>query len=764
MNMIEKNTSIFENEDLIILANSVYFDKDWYLATYLDVLEKGVDPYNHYLKKGWIEGRNPSLLFYTNGYLDLYHDVKDSKVNPLIHYLKNGRFEGRCPGYSIDDYNLLHGSCLFDESWYCEHYGDDVKRSALLPEVHYLIFGWKKHYNPSPFFDTAKYLNEYFEEVNSDECPLVHYLSKGIYGSNVPFFVAEKDSSSKLNPESLILALLDNDLLNEKVLSVFVSEFEKNNKRSETKELLQIINQKIDNRYINVKLAEIFFSEKNYVKSGEYFSHILDTIHPNDCNVLMRLCACYIHMNDFENANQIVARIEKIDVISDSQRASLDNLKNLIIFKQAELCHIEFTDIQNAEHRYIDVKTLSVTNKLYQCIDYKFDYKILLSKVDGLALYFELNDDVVRENKEIIIPINTLLNEEGFYSVNIDLLSISNFGIYYKKNNKKICCYSIKHSSDDSHKVLKGENGFLFLQNDINNSVMQFEGKLLIKDVELNLWKDYLNKISNKKNILLCIPPAKESVYTKYYPISKAEIRPIDQLSDLLRSINGLTYLYAADLLSVEEDNYPRTETHWNYKGALIVLKEILNRFNLNIDDLDFTFDTKDIPGDLGIKLKPCEYSTTYVYSHENAYPQGKCVFQNHSLMHQGSIYIYENESAVFDKSICVFGDSFSDYWIPYLRVLFRRYVAVRSNATVISSILEHEKCDYVICENTERFILRSPTFVENIADYSPCIRTDFADIAPHVVDYINNKKIPENSKDFYECYMRSYFRKILDC
>lgn len=83
------------SEDIKIISFTNLFDKNWYLKTYPDVGESKVDPAYHYLKFGWKEGRQPSLLFDGNSYLEQNKDVQLQGINPLLHYLKFGIEEGR---------------------------------------------------------------------------------------------------------------------------------------------------------------------------------------------------------------------------------------------------------------------------------------------------------------------------------------------------------------------------------------------------------------------------------------------------------------------------------------------------------------------------------------------------------------------------------------------------------------------------------------------------------------------------------------------
>jgi len=77
------------------IKESDLFDSKYYLFTYPDVRQLGVDPIKHYIKFGAAEGRNPSAEFDTAYYLETYNDVKESGVNPLAHYVLYGKEEGR---------------------------------------------------------------------------------------------------------------------------------------------------------------------------------------------------------------------------------------------------------------------------------------------------------------------------------------------------------------------------------------------------------------------------------------------------------------------------------------------------------------------------------------------------------------------------------------------------------------------------------------------------------------------------------------------
>lgn len=77
------------------VEESGLFDVAYYLRRYPDVAAEGVDPLDHYLRHGGLEGRGPSAAFNGKFYLEQNQDVRAAGMNPLVHYITYGRAEGR---------------------------------------------------------------------------------------------------------------------------------------------------------------------------------------------------------------------------------------------------------------------------------------------------------------------------------------------------------------------------------------------------------------------------------------------------------------------------------------------------------------------------------------------------------------------------------------------------------------------------------------------------------------------------------------------
>ena len=108
-----------------------YFDGAYYLATYHDVREAGLDPLKHYLKWGWREGRQPTPDFSTSFYLQDNPDVASSDLNPFEHYVLFGEAEGRASSSPIIDLLALKP---VQQAWQPSgRFRSDLEMSVVIP-------------------------------------------------------------------------------------------------------------------------------------------------------------------------------------------------------------------------------------------------------------------------------------------------------------------------------------------------------------------------------------------------------------------------------------------------------------------------------------------------------------------------------------------------------------------------------------------------------------------------------------------------------
>ncbi len=149
-----------------ILRKSLCFDFDFYLDHNSDVLESGLDPLVHYVKKGFTELRQPGPLFDSQYYVMQVPSIIEQGQDPLLHFITGGWRAGNKP------------NPLFDPFFYVQQY-PEVDFVRINPLTHF--FQQKKEPLPSPYFNPT-----YYEAINSDIAipsghALEHYLLQGIH-------------------------------------------------------------------------------------------------------------------------------------------------------------------------------------------------------------------------------------------------------------------------------------------------------------------------------------------------------------------------------------------------------------------------------------------------------------------------------------------------------------------------------------------------------------------------------------------------------
>lgn len=188
------------------------FDRDFYLRTNPDVAAADVDPYQHFLRYGWREGRNPNVVFNTRYYLDTNPDVAAAQVDPLGHYMTFGWREGRDPSTAFDTSNYLdaHGDVAsagmnpvfhylnygqaerrvltrdyavelregFDRAYYLKA-NPDVASDGIDPYIHYQAYGNAEGRAPNAFFDKAFYLSRNPDVAAAGVDAFRHFLKDG---------------------------------------------------------------------------------------------------------------------------------------------------------------------------------------------------------------------------------------------------------------------------------------------------------------------------------------------------------------------------------------------------------------------------------------------------------------------------------------------------------------------------------------------------------------------------------------------------------
>ncbi|NHO31016.1 hypothetical protein GOB85_00280 [Acetobacter sp. LMG 1636] len=76
-------------------TEALYFDREWYVRTYPDVAQSGMDPVRHFRECGDREGRNPNPHFNARLYLAANPDAAHGSLTPFEHFIMYGIEERR---------------------------------------------------------------------------------------------------------------------------------------------------------------------------------------------------------------------------------------------------------------------------------------------------------------------------------------------------------------------------------------------------------------------------------------------------------------------------------------------------------------------------------------------------------------------------------------------------------------------------------------------------------------------------------------------
>ena len=100
----------------------------------------------------------------------------------------------------FSDLRLIASSGLFDRDWYLKE-NPNIRRTAVPPVLHYLLFGAAAGRDPSPLFDGDWYLSQHPDARRAGDNPLVHYLRHGALEDRPPNPASNRDRSAATKPD-----------------------------------------------------------------------------------------------------------------------------------------------------------------------------------------------------------------------------------------------------------------------------------------------------------------------------------------------------------------------------------------------------------------------------------------------------------------------------------------------------------------------------------------------------------------------------------
>ncbi|MEL6883589.1 MAG: glycosyltransferase [Pseudomonadota bacterium] len=162
-----------------------FFDADFYRQAHPTLSDRFNDDdlLTHFMQTGWRQNLDPSPDFSTKYYLETYPDIAKNNLNPLMHYAVSGKAEGRAchPSAVVNDVSesdLKQVEPYFDAEFYRALY-DDVKGTDRELLIHYMTVGWREERDPAQDFSTSHYLETYGDIQRGGINPLLHYAVSG---------------------------------------------------------------------------------------------------------------------------------------------------------------------------------------------------------------------------------------------------------------------------------------------------------------------------------------------------------------------------------------------------------------------------------------------------------------------------------------------------------------------------------------------------------------------------------------------------------
>lgn len=339
--------------------------------------------------------------------------------------------------------------------------------------------------------------------------------------------------------------------------------------------------------------------------------------------------------------------------------------------------------------------------------------KLAFSQQDQF-IYLENN-----ENREDVLDkvVNKSNNWERSVSYGFNhfvQLHSSTFtiGIIYESRYTVLYSATVKGAFD----VLRGKNSWLYLDNDTNKSVDQFKGKVKLSNSVKTQWKEYMRAclILTKEldlPFVFLVAPSKELVVVGNYPFDNPKNTPLDQVERV--AIDGFPILtFINTLRNSKERAFRVCDTHWSAHGAMLATLDMAVHFGIPEEALKALFENdlyrnKEMGGDLGSKIFPPEIHEEQLLV---SYDYKMRVLYDNKLPNFGRTMLIENDEALLNKSIVLFGSSSSYSMFNYISRIFRFTFFCHCAGSLDQSLLMRLQPDYVAAQSNARFLVRAPS------------------------------------------------------
>lgn len=266
--------------------------------------------------------------------------------------------------------------------------------------------------------------------------------------------------------------------------------------------------------------------------------------------------------------------------------------------------------------------------------------------------------------------------------------------------------------------AIVGQGGFLFLLNGSNSYYEAYDQCLDDAAYQSSAWISYASTLADcceriGSKFILTIVPNKATLLNDYYPLPlKYGITP--RLRNIVGEGAAHIHVPIDHMKGRSPDTwFRRNDTHFTYFGNINYVNSILEKLDIDAS-LEINNNLHDIDhiGDLGIKF-PDQMRERVRFPIEDISLGEKIDIVDGAGMHTGVTYENYNADAMTEKSVIMFGNSFSERipsWgmSPYLTRIFKRYF-FHWGGEVDMNLVENLRPDYVILQTCERFLSSIP-------------------------------------------------------
>jgi hypothetical protein len=295
--------------------------------------------------------------------------------------------------------------------------------------------------------------------------------------------------------------------------------------------------------------------------------------------------------------------------------------------------------------------------------------------------------------------------------------------------------------------ALIGKNGWLYLCNDSNGSLEQYQGVRTFTQDDLEHYRKVLEKrhalfAASGIPYMFVVAPNKQTIYPEFLPdnLKKApQGTPYERLLAYMRQRSDFEILdLRKDLMEKKKlcGIYHKHDTHWNHEGAYYAYCAIMQKMQAYLPHIrirslnDFRLKAQDWKTpDLYEKTK-MRFFEGHFQPHPGPYdidsedndiflsPKGKRSLKSPGDPHLNvsktrPSFVFRNEDATLPRML-LFRDSFGTRIMHYLAESFQRLASVWKPNPVFE-LTQVEKPDIVLQIMVERFLIAAPEDPSNL-------------------------------------------------